>query len=250
MASHRFSDERISVSKFIFKGSFCPNCGNGLKIRHLFPVLSWIFFKGKCGFCFEKISIRYPLIEVGTAILFLVIFFSLGSVFSLKLFLILLMAVTLMIMTVVDLEYYFIPDFTQVFLGFLIVIYHLTIPSEYNFEYYYYSGVLLLVVGLGLHFGFLLLTKKQGIGEDDIKFLFFAGFMLGVHQILIFMILSGLFGIIFGPIWKFLKKDDTFPFAPALGLAFLVCLIFEIDYIEFFGMLLYWAQKYITQTAY
>ena len=250
MASYRFADEEMPTREFIVKNSFCPHCKNRLKIRHLFPVFSWLFSRGKCGFCQEKISIRYPLIEIFSAALFLGIYLALGSKIDLKLVLILLMAVTLIIMSVVDLESYFIPDFTQIFLGFLIVIYHLTIPENYKFDYYYYSGMLLLAIGLALHFGFFLITKKQGIGEDDIKFLFFAGFMLGAHQILIFMILSGVFGVIFGPVWKFLKKDDTFPFAPALSFAFLACITFKIDYIEFFGLLLYWFQKYILQTAY
>lgn len=250
MASYRFALENISVREFIFRNSFCTNCGNQLKIKHLFPLFSWLYFKGKCGFCSAKISIRYPLIEIATAFLFVAIFFALGAKVDLKLTLILLMAVALMIMVVVDLENYFIPDFVQISFGVLILIYHLLIPSTYNLGYYILSSAAFLAFGLFIHFGFLLVTKKHGIGEDDIKFFTFAGFMLGIDQMLMFMIINGVLGSIFGPIWMKLKKDDTFPFAPALVASFLVCVLFKLDSIEVLGTALYLAEKYIFRTAY
>jgi len=250
MASHRFADENISVHDFIFRNSFCPNCNNQLKFKHLFPVFSWLFSKGKCGFCSGKISWRYPLIEIGTALLFLVVFLALGAKVDLKLLLILLMAVALMIMVVVDLEHYFIPDFTQIILAILALIYHLIIPAKYGLLYYLLSASGFFVFGLILHYGFSFLTKKQGIGEDDLKFFAVAGLMLGIDQLLVFMILSGALGMIFGVVWMRLKKDNTFPFAPSLALAFLSCALFKINYIESFGMLLYLFEKYITKTAY
>lgn len=250
MASYRFADENISLRDFIFRNSFCPSCNNQLKFKHLFPVFSWIFFKGKCGFCAEKISWRYPLIEIVTALLFLTIFLVLGAKVDTKLTLILLMAVVLMIMVVVDLEHYFIPDFTQIILAVLILIYHLLIPSKYGFLYYVLSAGGFLGFGLILHYGFFFLTKKRGIGEDDLKFFAVAGLMLGIDQMMIFMILNGVLGTVFGLIWIRLKKDDTFPFAPALAVAFLSCVLFKINYVEGLGMLLYLFEKYITKTAY
>lgn len=250
MASYRFGAEDISLRQFILRNSFCPNCGNGLKIKHLFPVLSWLIFKGRCGFCHKKISIRYPLIEISTALLFLGIFFALGAKIDLKLVLILLMAVTLMIMIIVDIEHYFIPNLVQIFLAILILIYHLLIPSKYGLMHYFIAAVVYFSFGIIIHFGFYFFTKKHGIGEDDIKFFTFAGLMLGLDQMMAFMILSGVFGMIFGIIWTKLKKDETFPFAPALAASFLICVLFKIDMVEILGNLLYLAEKYITRTAY
>ncbi|MCE3255374.1 MAG: type leader peptidase family protein [Rickettsiaceae bacterium] len=250
MASHRFTDENISVKDFIFRNSFCPSCNQELKFKHLFPVISWFLFKGHCGFCAAKISIRYPIIEISTALLFLGIFFALGSKIDIKLALVLLISVVLMIMVVVDLEHYFIPDFTQISLGVLTIIYHLLITKQHDISYYILSSALYLSFGLALHYGFLLCTKKQGIGEDDIKFFAFAGLMLGIDQIIIFMILSGIIGALFGIVWMRIKKDETFPFAPALAASFLICLLFKINYLEWLGTLLYLFQKYVTKTAY
>lgn len=250
MASHRFADENISVRDFIFRNSFCPNCNNQLKFKHLFPVFSWLFFKGKCGFCATKISLRYPLIEISTALLFLTIFLVLGCKVDIKLILILLMALVAMIMVVVDLEHYFIPDFTQIILAILVLIYHFLLPTKYGFSYYFLSAGGFFLFGLILHYGFFFFTKKQGIGVDDLKFFAVAGLMIGIDQMMIFMILSGILGTVFGLFWIRLKKDSTFPFAPALVAAFLICVLFKIDYIEILGMLLYLFEKYITKTAY
>lgn len=68
-----FSNESIC-----FPGSKCPCCQTPLKWYHNIPVLSYLFLKGKCGFCKEKISIQYPIIELITGILFILVFLKFG----------------------------------------------------------------------------------------------------------------------------------------------------------------------------
>jgi prepilin signal peptidase PulO-like enzyme (type II secretory pathway) len=53
--------------------SKCPSCNSILKIRDLIPVLSWIMSRGRCRYCNKAISIRYPLIEIITALICLII---------------------------------------------------------------------------------------------------------------------------------------------------------------------------------
>ena len=129
-------------------------------------------------------------------------------------------------MIVTDLEHYFIPDITQIILFILAIPYHLVVESKFRFLYYFTSGLLFLAFGLALHYGFLFIAKKHAIGVDDIKFLTVAGFLLGLHQFPIFMIFSGGLGVIFGLIWQKITKDETFPFAPALVISLMICLLF------------------------
>ncbi len=56
------------------KRSKCPSCGTILSVRDLIPVLSWAINKGRCRYCNTPISIRYPLIEITTAAIFLLIY--------------------------------------------------------------------------------------------------------------------------------------------------------------------------------
>jgi prepilin signal peptidase PulO-like enzyme (type II secretory pathway) len=235
MASYRlalinFSDN-ISIKYLIFERSFCPNCSNKLKAVQLLPIFSWLFYRAKCKFCLQKISIRYPLIEFFTAILFLTIFLALESKIDIKLIIILLMAVILIIMLVVDLEYYFIPDITQITLVALILVYHLLVSTKHNLSYYLLSSIGFFIFSITLHYSFLFLTKKQGIGEDDLKFFAVAGFMLGIDQLILFMTLSGILGTVFGFFWIKLKKDNTFPFAPVLVVSFLIPTLFSVNYV-------------------
>lgn len=68
----------LSGESIVFPPSKCPKCGNKLKWWHNIPVLSYIFLGGKCGFCKEKISIQYPIVELITCIIFVMTYLKLG----------------------------------------------------------------------------------------------------------------------------------------------------------------------------
>ena len=59
----------VSGESIVFPASKCPKCNTPLKWYHNIPVLSYIFLRGKCGFCHEPISIQYPIVELLTGIL-------------------------------------------------------------------------------------------------------------------------------------------------------------------------------------
>jgi leader peptidase (prepilin peptidase)/N-methyltransferase len=88
------------------------------------------------------------------------------------------------------------------------------------------AAFLYVVFGLGLMGFFYLGAKIEALGIDDLKFFFIAGLLLGTRNFLTFMILSGVFGVIFGSAWQKIKRDETFPFAPSMCLALLICLLF------------------------
>ena len=60
----------LSNESIVFPGSKCPKCQNPLKWWHNIPVFSYIFLRGKCAFCKEKISIQYPIVELLTGLIF------------------------------------------------------------------------------------------------------------------------------------------------------------------------------------
>ncbi|HZK71832.1 MAG TPA: prepilin peptidase, partial [Clostridia bacterium] len=73
-----------------YPASHCTSCGNKIKSYDLIPVLSWIFLRGKCRGCDEKISSRYALVESATAILFLLTYYQYGLDISLLKYLMLI----------------------------------------------------------------------------------------------------------------------------------------------------------------
>lgn len=68
----------FSSESICFPPSKCPSCNTKLKWYHNIPVLSYLFLKGKCAFCREFISIQYPIIELVTGILFVLVFLKFG----------------------------------------------------------------------------------------------------------------------------------------------------------------------------
>lgn len=64
----------LSEESIVFPASKCPKCQHPLKWWHNIPVFSYIFLRGKCAFCKEPISIQYPIIELLTAVIYVLVF--------------------------------------------------------------------------------------------------------------------------------------------------------------------------------
>jgi leader peptidase (prepilin peptidase) / N-methyltransferase len=222
MASYRLASEDGKIFDLIIRRSFCPKCNNILKIKNLFPIISWILQRGKCSYCHAKISPRYVLTEIFTALFFLISYLALDQKFDLNLVIILLILVTLLIASIVDLEHYFIPNITQIVLLILGFFYHIFITRDLNFITHLYHAFLYGFFIYFIYYLYLIFKKKYVVGIDDLKFFPIAGFFLGIDNFVYFIAFLGISGIIYGMIWKILKEDKCFPFAPALSFALLM----------------------------
>lgn len=217
----------VNSGPILIARSKCPNCHHNLKIKNLIPLFSYFIQKGKCTICGVKISIRYPLIEATFALTFLIIYFAFGKKIDLGAILVMGMTTVMIIMVITDLEHYFIPNSLQYALAILAAMFNLHLMSISQTLYGFYPAFAYTASALGLYLFFLFFTKKEAIGIDDLKFLFIAGFALGFNKFFTFLLLIGLSGTIFGVLWIKLKKDDIFPFAPALCFATFICLLFD-----------------------
>ena len=59
--------------------SHCPKCGHLIAFYENIPVFAWLFLRGKCSSCHDRISVRYPLVELLTAVVFLGVWLSSGG---------------------------------------------------------------------------------------------------------------------------------------------------------------------------
>lgn len=218
------------------KPSYCPSCNTKLGFRDLFPVFSWLASGGKCRHCKTKISARYPIIEMVTAALFVLVYAKfgltpMGGVMA-------LLVVMLMILIVADLEHYIIPDSVHVVLLPLGGVYHYLRGD--GFEDPLYGMLLGLGLGLFLHYGYSWLRGKTMLGFGDVKFLGVVGLWLGLMPMVPFLFFSGFFGVVFGLLWRVATKNPVFPFGPSLAAALFVGVVFPEIYRLFwtFGGLL------------
>lgn len=218
MASHRLPlNEDI-----FFKKSYCPKCKKAIKVISLIPIFSWLFQGGKCLNCKAKISIRYPLTEIITSILFLFSYIKFGASFNTIIFD--LMIVVCMIMIITDLEHYIIPDSMQICLLLLSIIF--IYNNNLDIFYSTISGAVYFFIIAATGYIVEKWKKKEAIGGGDVKFITIVGMILGLNLLPTFLLLSGMIGVIFGLFWKKITKNEYFPFGPALIISFLSLMLY------------------------
>ena len=132
----------------IYPPSHCTKCNHKLKFYELVPVFSYIFLKGRCKNCKEKISIMYPVIEFLTGILFALSYYVYGL--SPSLVYSLLLSSLFIIITVTDLNYYIIPDSILIFFGLLIFIYNIITKGILDACTYVVYGLIIFLFMYGL----------------------------------------------------------------------------------------------------
>lgn len=206
----------------VFRRSACPSCQHILSLYDLIPVFSWICRKGQCHHCQSTISIRYPVIEMVSALLFVMVYWQYG--WQWHSLVLCALAVCLLIIVVVDLEHKIIPDSMQ--LSVLVVGIWYTWIWDKGLVFALYGGVGALLFALLLRYGFWLWKKKEGLGMGDVKFFAVAGVFLGLKAFVPFLLLAGVGGIITSFFWRKMGGDEEFPFGPSLALALWLCVLF------------------------
>lgn len=210
-ALRHVSGEKLSRGR-----SHCPKCGHTLGVLDLFPILSWVFLKGKCRYCGALVSKRYPFTEFVCALLWgtsaAVFGLSIQTAIYCILFSILL-AVAL-----IDYDTMEIPD------GLLIAgvaVFAVSIVFHANPLDGLKSGLIGgLVLGGALLIISLVMDKvlgRESMGGGDIKLFALLGLFTGLGVGIFLVILSCFAGLIFSVLSK--SNGKPFPFGPAIALA-------------------------------
>lgn len=202
--------------------SKCPHCGKTLSWRDLIPLVSYIMNKGKCRYCGAKISIRYPLIELTSALACLTIFFIFGL--SLETLMIIALVPFLLSLLWIDLDHKILPDQLNL-IAFMLGLLFVGLTKTDIIINHAIGMMIYPVLAWGLGLGMSKLLKKQALGFGDVKFFAVAGLWLGINPLPHFLILSGVLGVLLGVIWRSVKKEALFPFGPALIAAFFIILL-------------------------
>ncbi|MFC1663735.1 prepilin peptidase [Patescibacteria group bacterium] len=211
---------RLQVDEsFLLKRSFCPNCKHKLSWKDLIPLLSFLILKGKCRYCQNKISLQYPLVELVTGILFVLIFYYCQSF----LFAIYCLVITcfLIIIFVYDLKHYIIPDkiiYPAILISviwYLVASVFLNLYTKYDIFGASFAALLAAIFFLVI----VLISRGKWMGVGDIKLALLLGLFLGWPNILVALFLAFFVGAIIG-IGLVISGKKTFksevPFGPFL----------------------------------
>ena len=132
---------RIPIKEdILIKHSYCPVCKENLVLKDLIPIFSYIFLRGKCSHCGEKISIRYLVFEVVSGVLFLLFIVSFGvdflniSIYD-AIFLLLMMVffITFLLLAGIDKEKKYVDKFVLLFYIVLTIAYNIFIWILYAY---------------------------------------------------------------------------------------------------------------------
>lgn len=214
--------------------SHCPNCKTPLKFYHNLPLISFIFLRGRCAYCQEIISWQYPVVELLTAALALIIAFQFSVSFQTSALIFLMYA--LVCLTFIDLKNQLLPD-------------NITIPflwlglfaNTFNLFTDLTSAVMGAMFGyLSLwlvNFVYKIFRKMDGMGHGDFKLFAMLGAWLGWQMLPLILLISAGLGSLIGLILLLLKKtkrEDPFSFGPYLALAGFVAAIWGMQLIPYF----------------
>jgi leader peptidase (prepilin peptidase)/N-methyltransferase len=211
----------------ILPNPFCPSCEKTIKFYDNIPIISYLLLKGKCRQCGAHISIRYLLVEIGTAFLFYLLYKKYGLSFE---FFVHIIFVSLLIaISFIDFDFKIIPDVLSI--GGLIT--GLVLGFLRKPLFFYQDALFGILTGGGILFAISLIyrffVKRDAMGSGDIKLLGMIGAFCGTKGV-IFSLISGSFlGALIGiPLMLIKGKDSKYeiPFGPFLSLSALIFLFY------------------------
>ncbi len=218
-----------------FPPSHCTNCNYKLKVVDLIPIFSYLFLRGRCRYCKEKISLRYPSIEVLNASLYLLIYFEFGLTLMTLRYCVLVSI--LIVIGMIDYDTQFVFENTTIFgvvMGVIFIIFQ---------ELAYKNGIMDFIIGGMAGFAcigvIVFITKGMGVGDIEIATV--CGLFLGAKGILLGLFLAIIIGGIVAVIilaLKFKKAKEKIAFGPFIAIGSLMSMLWGVQILRVYYELL------------
>ncbi len=168
---------RVPKGEFLKRNrSYCPQCGELIAYYDLIPVLSYLILGGKCRNCKEKISPRYPLVELATGLVALLCHWQFSM--TLKFLCVFTVGAIFICITFIDIEHMEIPDS---------LVLALAVPAIVS-VFLFPEGLTSRIIGMYIvSVPMLLITLliPTAFGGGDIKLIAVCGFLLGMSNVLL-----------------------------------------------------------------
>ncbi len=233
--------------------SHCPKCGRTLAWHELIPIFSFLFLRGQCRTCHQKISPQYPIVEFlcGLILISPVYFSAFGGDFYHQNYIVasiwVLALLAFILLSLIDLKFYIIPDSINIFLAILglakMVTLYLADKTEYLYtsflggyallfslqENFWINYILAALVGLVFFGTIIYISKGRGMGMGDLKLITALGLLLGWPDILFVILFSFVIGGGVGVVLMLCKQKgmkDALPFGPFIVLGVLTTIFF------------------------
>ncbi|MGB3477888.1 MAG: prepilin peptidase [bacterium] len=227
---------RLPIGKSIVKpGSFCPHCRKPIKWYENIPIVSFLLLGGKCSGCRKSISLRYPLVELFTGLIFLCLFikFDLGVEFFFYLF----FFCSLIVISGIDFSHQIIPDIISM-PGIIIGIAFQLLNGNVKLGLiglFFGGGLILLIRVIG---GWV--YKKEVMGLGDVYLTAMIGAFVGFPFVLVAIFFAALSGSVVGILFVVSTKqnrESPIPFGPFLSIGGAVVILLYNQVVGMFALL-------------
>ena len=225
-------DSNTPPLDIMWSRSQCPKCGHLIKSYENIPLISYLLLRGRCSSCKVPISMRYPLVEAATAIMFLAVAMHFGP--TIQSLAALGLTAVFIALTGIDIDHQLLPDdltLTLLWCGLFASLFGVFTDPV--------SSIIGALAGyLSLWFVyhlFRLLTGKEGMGYGDFKLLAAIGAWLGWQMLPLIILLSSLVGAVIGLLMIGLKRHRStqpMPFGPFIALAGWIALMWGDQIID------------------
>jgi leader peptidase (prepilin peptidase)/N-methyltransferase len=223
---------RIPLNRSVVSpGSHCSACGAPIPWYYNLPIISWCILRGRAACCGTRIDMRYWIVEVGMAFLFLAIWLKYGETDPIAAVIYAIMTSGLAAACLIDLDHYIIPDRFSLggcVAGFVACTIHPSLmgPTVHSplqgFSWSLAGAIMGAVVLLAVAWAGTMLFKKEAMGMGDVKLLAALCAFLGATSITWILPLSSLIGSVLGIALIFWQRGawgTRIPYGPFLGLA-------------------------------
>lgn len=214
---------RVPKKESLIKGrSHCTTCGKQIENRDLIPIVSWLWLRGKCRSCGEKISPRYMIVEALTGALYLTAFFICGI--SVELAFAAVLFPVLVVASLSDIDKGEIPYWCSITVGVLGIV---SIFTDTMPWYEHLIGA----ASIGILFAILAFLGAMGGG--DLQLMAAAGLLLG-YRIIPAAAVGFIVGAVGGIISKIKTKNSEIRFGPYLSAGIVFGYLFGTNVIDFY----------------
>ncbi len=213
--------------RFLGHRSVCPSCDHQLKWYHNIPVFSWLALRARCAYCKAPISGRYPLVELLTAGLFVLLAWRFGMTWQFAAYAVL--GAMLIVIFFIDLDFQIIPDVISL-PGIIVGLAFSFAPGGIGIL----DSFIGVLVGGGSLWGVAILGdwlfKKDSMGGGDIKMAAMLGAFLGWQKVLFIFIASACIGLVVSvalmAVSAKLRQERVVPFGPFLATAAVLAMVY------------------------
>ncbi|HCC07445.1 MAG TPA: prepilin peptidase [Clostridiales bacterium] len=198
---------RIPRKESIILGSsHCTSCNEKIRWYDMIPVVSYVLLKGKCRKCGERVSIRYPIVEMLNALLYIGLFYK--YTLSNDFYIFAITTSIFIVIGVIDYEHQIIPNRLIAIFLVIAIVYRINWFTILGNDYGFLFDGIIAAFGAFLVFFLLMTLSGGGMGGGDVKLIFPVGLMFGIQQIAYVVLVSSVAASIYAIILIIAKKAN------------------------------------------